>query len=257
MRIILSPAKTMRDSVEPTIENAMYTEPLYPKKTKRLSKWLQGRTLGELKGMWKCSDKVAEVNYERIQSQSNETPAPAILRYDGIVFQNLKPQTLDRAALSYLQDHLIILSGYYGALRPLDGIVRHRLDVNDPASVDGHKNLYAFWGDLPYRATKSEDGIVIDLASKEYSKLIRPYLQPDERLIAISFVEKSKGQLVTKSTYSKMARGAMLRFMAQNQIQTPQGLHAFSDLGYQYREDLSTDSEFVFERKTTNDIATE
>ena len=110
-------------------------------------------------------------------------------------------------------------------------------------------NLYEYWGDLLYRSVIDNSRIIINLASKEYSKCIEKYLTPLDKYITITFCELSGDKLVTKGTYAKMARGEIVRFMAENSIENPEDIKNFDRLGYVFRSDLSSDSKYVFERK--------
>lgn len=101
-----------------------------------------------------------------------------------------------------------------------------------------------------YREVIDDSRIIINLASKEYSKCIEKYLTPDDRYITISFCEQSGGRLITKGTYAKMARGEMVRYMAENHIENPDDIKEFDHLGYVFRDDISSDREYIFERKT-------
>ena len=131
----------------------------------------------------------------------------------------------------------------------MDGVQPYRLEMQAKADVNGRKSLYDFWEDKLYRECKDEDGIIINLASKEYSKCIEKYLEPTDTYITCTFCEMDKGKLVQKGTYAKMARGEMVRFMAENQITDPCQMKTFDRLGYVFREDLSCDTEYVFERR--------
>ena len=117
------------------------------------------------------------------------------------------------------------------------------------ANIGTAKDLYEFWGDSLYTAVRDQSGIIINLASKEYSKCIEKFLSPEDTYITISFCELSGEKLVTKGTYAKMARGEMVRFMAENRIEDPEEIKTFDRLGYAYRDDLSSETEYIFERK--------
>lgn len=117
------------------------------------------------------------------------------------------------------------------------------------AIIGNTKNLYEYWGDLLYKDVRDESGIIINLASKEYSKCIEKYLSAEDTYITIVFCELSDGRLVTKGTYAKMARGEMVRYMAENCIENPIEIKCFNRLGYIYRDDLSSETEYVFERR--------
>ena len=109
----------------------------------------------------------------------------------------------------YVQEHLRILSAFYGVLRAMDGVTPYRLEMQAKASIGGKKDLYELWGNRLYEAVRDESGVIVNLASKEYSKCIEKYLMPEDRYLTITFCEKSGNKLVTKGTYAKMARGEM------------------------------------------------
>ena len=118
------------------------------------------------------------------------------------------------------------------------------------AEIEDTKNLYDYWGERLYRSVLDDSRIIINLASKEYSKCIEKYLSDKDKYITVTFCEQSGDKLVTKGTYAKMARGEMVRFMAENNIDNPIEIQKFDRLGYFFRSDLSSDTEYVFERKT-------
>lgn len=173
---------------------------------------------------------------------------PAILSYDGISYQHLAPFVMEEAELAYLQEHLLIMSAFYGLLRPLDAVTPYRLELQAMGEIGMHKNLYAFWGDRLYRECKKGDGVIINLASTEYNTIIKRYLTKEDCFITITFTEMYKGKLVTKPTYAKMARGEMVRFMAEHRITDVEEIKKFDRLGFVYRAGLSDEREFVFER---------
>ena len=117
------------------------------------------------------------------------------------------------------------------------------------AEIEDTKNLYDYWGERLYRSVLDDSRIIINLASKEYSKCIEKYLSDKDKYITVTFCEQSGDKLVTKGTYAKMARGEMVRFMAENNIENPVDMKKFDRLGYSFRSDLSSDTEYVFERK--------
>ena len=115
--------------------------------------------------------------------------------------------------------------------------------------MDGAKNLYAYWGDRLYREIRDSSGIIVNLASKEYAKCIEKYLQSGDRYISCNFYEEVQGKLVQKGVYCKMARGEMVRFMAENRIEEPEEIRQFSVMGYRFSEALSSEKEYIFVRK--------
>ena len=149
----------------------------------------------------------------------------------------------------YVQEHLRILSAFYGVLKPMDGVTPYRLEMQSKAKIKGCADLYDFWKDSLYKEVRDESGIIINLASKEYSKCIEKYLEKDDIYITVNFCEKSGERLVTKGTYAKMARGEMVRFMAENSIYDPEEIKKFDRLNYVFRQDLSNDREYVFEKR--------
>ena len=252
MKIILSPAKKMitdTDSIEPV------GLPVFLDKTREILYWMKEKPKAELKAIWKCNDKIAEQNFHRLEDMNlYKMLTPAILAYDGIAFQYMAPSVFEDSQFAYIQNHLRILSAFYGVLNPMDGVTPYRLEMQAKVGIGHTKNLYEYWGDMLYHSVIDDSRIIINLASKEYSKCIEKYLTPQDKYITISFCEISKGKLVTKGTYAKMARGEMVRYMAEKQIENPMDIKKFDRLGYVFRTDLSSDAEYIFERKIKNDF---
>ena len=250
MKIILAPAKKMNRD----LDSLNYIDlPECLQQTEEIMCWLKSKSYEELKRLWKCNDKIAEQNFQRLAyMELREQLTPAILSYEGIVYQYMAPAVFEQAQLDYVQKHLRILSAFYGALRPMDGVTPYRLEMQAKAAIHGRKDLYDFWGSRIYDLVRDEDRVIINLASREYAKCIEKYLTAQDTYITVTFCEKSGNRLVTKGTYAKMARGEMVRYMAELQIENPEGIKNFNRLGYVYREDLSTDLEYVFERNYNN-----
>lgn len=250
MKIILSPAKKMRVDTEAVTAT---TVPVYLEQAQTLLEWLRQQTGEALQTLWKCNDKIAEQNLQRIASMDlSRGLTPAVLAYDGIAYQYMAPAVFEYGHYDYVQEHLRILSAFYGVLRPMDGVTPYRLEMQAKAAVGDCKDLYEYWGRRIYDAVRDESGIIINLASKEYSKCVEKYLQQGDHYLTCSFVEQAGGKLVTKGTYAKMARGEMVRYMAEQKVETPEALKGFNHLGYVFREDLSNDTEYIFERLPQN-----
>lgn len=264
MKIILSPAKKMRSREEEIPSRGL---PLYLKDTEDILRWLREKSYEELKSLWKCNDKIAAQNVERLEHMDLKSRlTPAILSYEGLAFQYMAPSVLEERQLEYLQNHLRILSGFYGILHPMDGVTPYRLEMQAQAMIGENKNLYEFWGSKLYEALTEKNGDpatkekaagkvtegekIINLASKEYSKCIEPYLSDKDCFITVHFCENVKGKLVTRGTYAKMARGEMVRYLAEKEAENPQEIKGFCRLGFQFRKDVSSETEYVFERKT-------
>lgn len=246
MRIILSPAKKMNrdlDTLEPL------GVPVFLEQTQEILSWLQEKSYGELKKLWSCNDQIATQNWERLKHMElTESLTPAVLSYEGIAYQYMAPACFEVGQLEYVQEHLRILSAFYGVLRPMDGVTPYRLEMQAKAKIGRCKNLYHFWGNRLYREVMDEEHVVLNLASKEYSKCIERYLQPSDTYITVVFGEKVNGRMIQKGTYAKMARGEMVRYLAENCIEDPEEMKKFDRLGYVFREELSSDVEYVFER---------
>ena len=244
MKIIISPAKTMAENTDAYIREQM---PCYIEETEKIMKVMKNLTYEEAKAVWKCNDKLAKLNFERFAGMDlNKGLAPALLSYEGLQYQHMAPVVFEEKAVDYVREHLRILSGFYGALSPFDGVTPYRLEMQAELQVDGFKNLYDFWGDKLYQAVIDEDRVIINLASKEYYKIIEKYLQPEDRFISITFGEMIDGKVRQKATFAKMARGEMVRFMAENQITELEDIKKFTELGFKYSEEYSKEDQWVF-----------
>lgn len=246
MYIILSPAKKMNEDLD-TLEPLGL--PVYMRQTEEILLWMRQQSSDDLQKLWRCNDKIAEQNLIRLEHMDlHKRLTPAILSYDGIAYKYMAPAVFENGQFEYVQKHLRILSAFYGVLKPMDGVTPYRLEMQAKATIGCHKDLYDLWGNRLYKEVQNEEGIIINLASREYSKCIEKYLTKNDTYITITFCENSNGKLVTKGTYAKMARGEMVRYMAENQIEHPTDIQKFDRLGYTYRPDLSSDTEYVFER---------
>lgn len=244
MKIIISPAKKMKIDTDSFDIAAL---PQYLPETQQLLDTLLQLSMQQLQVLWHCSDKLAQQAYQQLhQTNLTQLLTPAIVAYSGIQYQYMAPDVFTDQAFTYVQDHLRILSGFYGALRPFDGVVPYRLEMQTSLSVGQSTNLYDFWGNKPKQALSLNHEPLINLASLEYSKSVRKYLQPDEPMIDIIFGHLVDGKLKTRATFAKMARGEMVRFMAENNVQHLEELQAFDRLNYRFIADLSTPNKFVF-----------
>lgn len=244
MRIIISPAKKMNIDTD-TLE--FQGLPVFLEQTQILMEYIQSLSYEECKVLWNCNDKIARQNFERFTDMKLKSQlTPAILSYEGIQYQYMAPSVFEENQYDYIQEHLRILSGFYGVLKPMDGVTPYRLEMQAKLSVQGKKNLYDFWGKQLYEEVVDDSHIIINLASKEYSSCIEKYLQPEDTYITCVFGEYDGKKVRQKGTYAKMARGEMVRFMAEKKIEDPEEIKQFDRLGYCYREELSTDTEYVF-----------
>ena len=245
MKIIISPAKKMNVDTDVFGHTDL---PVFLSRTKELMDYMKGLSFSEAKKLWSCNDKIAEQNFERYATMDLERQlTPAIISYEGIQYQYMSPMVLSEDGLDYIQKHLRILSGFYGILKPFDGVTPYRLEMQAKASVGDFKDLYEYWGDSLYQELTSDgDHVILNLASKEYSKCIEKYVGKDDLFVTCVFGELIDRKVVQKGTLAKMARGEMVRFLAENQLDTLEDVKQFQGLGYHLSEELSSAKEFVF-----------
>ena len=245
MKIIISPAKKMNIDTDTLAFRSM---PVFLSETEELLAWMRRLTFAEAKAVWKCNDKIAEQNYRRFQEMDLERNlTPAVIAYEGIQYQYMAPAVFGGEQTDYIQEHLRILSGFYGVLKPFDGVTPYRLEMQAKASEAG--DLYKFWGDKLYREVAGEEkdgGLILNLASKEYSKCIEKYLTPEDTYVTVVFGELADGKVKQKGTLAKMARGEMVRYLAENKVEDPERIKGFDRLGYCFEETLSNEKEYVF-----------
>lgn len=246
MKIIISPAKKMNVDTDSLSVKRM---PAILHKTEELKQWIQGLSWEETKKLWKCSDKLVDLNFERFRDMNlHKNVTPAVLSYEGLQYQYMAPGVMEEMQYMYIQENLRIISGFYGLLAPFDGVVPYRLEMQAKAQINGQKDLYAFWGDIIYKTLTEKDHTILNLASKEYSKAIEPYLQEQDQFVTCIFGEYKDGKVLQKGTMAKMARGEMVNFLSSIGADSLEDAKKFDRLEYQYREELSTDTEYVFLR---------
>lgn len=237
--------------------------PGFLEETAQLIRYMKSLSYEEAKAVWKCNDQIAGLNYQRFSDM--ELPSvferrltPAVLSYEGIQYQYMSPGIFGNRELNYIQEHLYILSGLYGALKPFDGIIPYRLEMQAKIRMEQSgqwvDSLYEFWGDKIYREVTKDSKVILNLASKEYSKAVEMYLEPDVQLIQCIFgsleTDKAGKQKVkVKATEAKMARGEMVRFLAEKNAEGPEEAKGFDRLGYEYREEWSDNKKYVFIKK--------
>lgn len=250
MKIIISPAKKMNIDTD----TLPYQElPQLLEETDKIMHWMKTLTYEEAKKLWSCNDKIAELNYRRFQEMDLvQNLTPAVLSYEGIQYQYMAPGVFTKEELIYIQKHLRILSGFYGILKPFDGVVPYRLEMQAKAKIEGTKDLYEFWSDRLYEQLQqeNEDRVILNLASKEYYKCIEKYKREGDVFLTCIFGEWKGDKIIQKGTQAKMARGEMVRFMAEKSITNPLEIKEFRRLGYCFHEELSSPKEYVFVKET-------
>lgn len=246
MKIIISPAKKMN------IDDDIFeyrSKPVFFEQAEEIMNYMKNLSYDECKTIWKCSDKLAQLNYDRVVNMDlNYRLTPALFSYEGIQYQYMGARVLSRDALEYLQDNLRILSGFYGILKPLDGVVPYRLEMQSKFINYKNKDLYEYWSDKIANSLFEETNLIINLASKEYSKCVEKYLKnsPGTKFITCVFGEIKGDKVIEKGTLAKIARGEMVRYLAQNKICDLEGLKRFDKLEYKYSQEKSNEKTYVF-----------
>ena len=255
LQVIISPAKQMRIARDTFSPRGI---PPYPAKTERLYRALRRieREQGPdgLRDLWRVNDKLLAENIERLHAfapvadearldDPDIAPSisPAVFSYVGIQYRSMAPEVMGFSELEWLQEHLWILSGFYGCVRPFDAVQPYRLEMGARLAVDGARDLYAFWGDEIARAVCAGDEPVdvVNLASVEYAKATLPHLPAKATAVTCIFGEELRaGKPVQRATASKIARGSMVRWMAEHTVEDVRDLTRF-DVGYAFAPDLS------------------
>lgn len=254
MLTLLSPAKKLNmNPVEPVVP---VTQPRLRDDTVELARVAKTQTAEDLKRLMHISDNLATMNYERFQAfnldNRSNSAKPAGLAFDGDVYWGLEAASLSADALSYAQDHLRILSGLYGVLRPMDAIQPYRLEMGTRMANDRGKSLYEFWGARIAEQLKADldghtDTTVVNLASNEYFKAVDGKAL-GQRVIGAKFLNVKDGQARSLMYYAKHARGAMARWIMENRVDRADGLKDFNAGGYALDVSASTEDELVFTR---------
>lgn len=251
MKIIISPAKKMKVNTDTLEVRAL---PVYLHEAEYLRQYLSELSYEELKSLWKCNDQIAQINYERVQTMNLRMHlTPALLSYEGIQYQYMAPAVLEDGQWEYVQEHVCILSGFYGVVHPLDGVTPYRLEMQTKVNLPNVKNLYEYWGEKIYREVSADTEVIVNLASKEYSKCVEKYLTPEIRYITCVFAEYKGDKVIEKGTYAKMARGEMVRFLVEREAERPEKMKSFCRLGYRYSEKESTKDRYVFLKEQGGD----
>ncbi|PJB70468.1 MAG: peroxide stress protein YaaA [Alphaproteobacteria bacterium CG_4_9_14_3_um_filter_47_13] len=254
MLALISPAKKL--DFESVWDKRDYTQPAFPDHTQELAADLKKISQGELQKLMNLSEALAALNVRRYQDFTTpltpENARPAITAFCGDTYLGLEAASFSREDKAYAQDHLRILSGFYGLLRPLDLMQAYRLEMGTKLTNKRGKDLYAFWGELLTQACNEavknhKDKSVISLASLEYIKAIQPQ-RLAHSFITCHFKEMKGDAPKVIGLFAKRARGMMARYIIQNRIETPEGLKDFDKEGYKFMPILSDQSDFVFVR---------
>ena len=254
MLTLLSPAKKL--NMDPVDTGLEITQPRLAKDTKELARVAKTQTADDLKRLMHISDNLAALNVERFKAfnldNKSNSAKPAGLAFDGDVYWGLEANSLSDEALSYAQDHLRILSGLYGVLRPLDAIQPYRLEMGTKMANGRGKSLYEFWGariakQLNADLAGHDDTTIVNLASNEYFKAVDTKAL-GRKVIGARFLNIKDGKPRSLMYYAKHARGAMARWIMENRVDRAEGLKDFNAGGYTLDAAASTEAELVFTR---------
>ena len=250
MLVIVSPAKKL--DMEP-VDAVKTTSPAFIDNAMELAAVARGLSFAELQKLMGLSTALAELNVGRFAKFGTQPTKAAALAFAGDTYQGLEAHSLDPDEMAWAQDHLRILSGLYGVLRPLDGIEPYRLEMGSRLKTDRGTSLYNYWGaqladSLNAQATETGAQAVVNCASQEYfSAIDAAALIP--KVITPVFMDRMAGQAKIVSFYAKKARGAMARYIIQHRLTDPVGLKDFNGGGYAYQADRSDTQKWVFLRE--------
>ncbi len=252
MKIVISPAKSL--DFETTVPSTDFTQGKFLNEAEKLNATLRKKTPKKLSNLMSISQKLGELNWQRNQEWhlpfTLENAKQAVFAFKGDVYIGLDANTLSSVKIEQLQSKLRILSGQYGLLKPLDLIQPYRLEMGTKLKVGRKDNLYQYWDGKITNELNSEldnDEIFVNLASNEYFKVIKPKLLKVPVITPI-FKDYKNGKLKVISFFAKKARGLMVRYIIDDNIETVDGLKGFNYEGYVFDANLSSNNELVFTR---------
>lgn len=255
MLTVLSPAKTLDYETPLTIKKN--SQPLFKSESAELIELLREFTPKKLAHLMNVSPKIADLNVDRFEAwdpkPSVKNARQAMFAFNGDVYTGLQAYDLTEADCVFAQDHLRILSGLYGALRPLDLMQAYRLEMGTKLSNEYGKNLYDFWGSkvtdvINRQLKKNGDSVLVNLASNEYFKVIKAD-QLNARVVSPVFKDEKNGKYKIITFFAKKTRGVMSRWLIRNRVTDPKKLTAFAEHGYRFSAKDSTEDQPVFLRK--------
>lgn len=257
MYFVLSPAKSLNETnnVPLNLDN-YYSQPAFIEDCAKLIKNLKSKDPIDLQELMSISEDLAQLNSERNQAWqmpfTSDNAKPATYLFDGEVYTGLDSYEMDKETILYLNEHLGILSGLYGILKPLDLMQPYRLEMGTKLKNERGDTLYEFWGEqiteaINKQLANSEDKVLINLASNEYFKAVKKKAL-DAQIITPRFEDEKNGQYKVISFYAKKARGSMVKYAADNKLTKAEQLKDFDLAGYYYVDELSDDSTWTFRR---------
>ena len=252
MKIVISPAKSLNFDRE--LPTNLFTKPLFLSESRIINKIIKTRKPSELSSLMDISEALANLNYQRNKDWKTpftpQNARPAIYTFDGDVYGGLDIFSLPLEKLETLQNKVRILSGLYGLLKPLDLMQAYRLEMGTKIAINDSKNLYDFWQNKITTSLNKElkkDELFVNLASIEYFSAVDTKLMKT-KVITPEFKDYKDGKLKIISFFAKRARGLMVRYILDNNIETIDGLKGFDYDGYGFSENLSNGNRLVFTR---------
>ena len=255
MLIVISPAKTLDYETVP--KTKVFTTPDYLGRSQQLINRLRNFSSLDISDLMKVSAKIADLNFDRYESWKKpftvKNAKQAILAFKGDVYTGLDAESFKADDFKFAQNHLRVLSGLYGLLRPLDLMQPYRLEMGTKLKTDIGKNLYEFWGSditqgLNKQLKKIKSDYLINLASNEYFKSVKAK-ELNAEIITPAFKEFKNGEYKMIGIYAKKARGMLSRYIIQNKLSDPEDIKSFNEDGYRFNKTLSKGNNFVFTRK--------
>ncbi|WP_343343498.1 peroxide stress protein YaaA [Terrisporobacter petrolearius] len=247
---IISPAKNMRNiKINNIIPKTIGKNRYFTKETKEIVQVLKSLSPHDIQSLMKVNEKIAFQSYAYFQDFNfHEEGVCGLLAYDGLVFKNIKAEDFSLEDFEFANNHIKILDAFYGVVNPLDEVLPYRLEMQYPIRIHD-KNLYKFWDNKIYNKLYNHDNVIVNLASEEYAKTVRRFLNEEDIFIDIDFKVHKDGKLKTLATLAKIARGQMIKYIVENKINNPEDLKNFKFNNYKFSNNLSTNRKFIFIKK--------
>lgn len=253
MLMLISPTKNLK----PLVSDHPLSIPMFASESKKILDELKDKNIDQLMDVLCVKENVASLNMQRYREiDYDDMGTAAFLTYSGIQFKYMNHRDLNDEDIYYANDHLRILSGFYGIVRPLDSIYPYRLEMQAKLPIKNTMDLYAYWKDHIMQKIREElltheKPIILDLCSQEYTKAFYPYLKDTDCYVRITFRIYKNGKLKTEATQAKMARGRMVHDIIKYRLETLDDVKTFHSDGYRYHEELSSESELVFIKESS------
>lgn len=248
MLVLISPTKNLK----PVVSDLPLSIPVYAKHSELILKELKKYDVETLKDLLNVKENMAAINLERYREiDFDDMGTAAFLTYSGIQFKYMNHRDLNDDDLNFANEHIRILSGFYGIVRPFDSIYPYRLEMQCKLNINDNLDLYTFWNDKLMSEIRNvvktqKDSVILDLCSQEYTKAFYPYANENDQYVRVTFRILKNGKLKTEATQAKMARGRMVHDIIKQRMDCVEDVKGFQSDGYQYIEEYSSKNELVF-----------